>query len=352
MTCDNLIRISVKRIGVFAKAVLEAAGARCDVAEIVASGLAWASMRGIDSHGIRLLTHYVDGLRHGRINPNPNIKFNAVTASTGLFDADHTFGHYAGMKAIEEAVRIANKAGTGWVAVANSSHCGAMSYFAHVAARHDMIGFAFTHATARLRSPGGARPFFGNNPICCVAPMQDEGPFCFDAATTSITFNAVKRYAEGGKVLPSGLVADALGRDTTDPNRAEQLIPIGDYKGFGISMMVDLFCALLSGMAGGRDVSRMYGSSMSERRRIGHFFGAIRIDAFQPPHLFKSRLQEMANAVRVEPRINTERSVMVPGDPEKVNEAERKRNGIPMLPDELERYNALARQLQVKELIV
>lgn len=101
-----------------------------------------------------------------------------------------------------------------------------------------MIGLAFTHATPRVKSPGSNRAFFGNNPVCMVAPMQGEAPFCFDAATSSITFNAVKATAAAGQRLSAGLVADAQGHETTDPSKAEQLMPIGDYKGFGLSMMV------------------------------------------------------------------------------------------------------------------
>lgn len=334
----------------FLSTVLKAAGAREDIAEITAQGLVWASLRGIDSHGIRLLPHYVEGLLKGRINREPDVSFKAASPSTGLFDADHTIGHFAGIEAMKEAVKLARDAGSGWVAVANSSHCGAMSFFAHEAAREDMIGFAFTHATSRVRSSGGTRPFFGNNPVCCVAPMQNEGPFCFDAATTGTTFNEVKRCGECGEMLPSGLVADKDGRETTDPAKAEQLLPIGDYKGYGISMMVDILCGLLSGMACGPDVTKMYGSSMSEPRKIGHFFGAVRIDAFQPVDLFKARLQQLADAARAEPRLDMNQAVMVPGDPEKKNEAHRREKGIPVARHELERYAVLAKQFNIEEL--
>ena len=234
---------------------------------------------------------------------------------------------------MKHAIELARESGIGAVSVSNSSHCGALSYFAHAAAEQDMIGMAFTHATARVKSPGSRRAFFGNNPLCLVAPMRDEAPFCFDAATTSITFNAVKAAAAAGKTLPPGLVADADGNETTDPTKAEQLLPIGDYKGFGLSMMVDILCAVLSGMPNGNNVSKMFGDPMSKKRELGHFFCAIRIDAFRDVEEFKAELQEMAERVRNEPATDPEiRRVMVPGDAEKKAYASLSELGIKVPP--------------------
>ena len=309
---------------------LQKAGVRKEIAEHPSRGLVWTSLRGIDSHGIRLLPHYLAGVKGGRINPGPAMTFEQTASAIGLVDADHTFGHAAGMKAMGHAIDLAREAGMGAVGVKNSSHCGAMSWFAHEAARKDMIGLAFTHATPRVKSPGSTRPFFGNNPVCLVAPMQGENPFCFDAATTSITFNAVKAAAAAGETLPPGLVADRGGHMTTDPSAAEQLMPIGDYKGFGLSMMVDILCALLTGMPAGNEVSKMFGVSMAKKRELGHFFCAINIASFQEPHTFKARLKQMADNVRAEPALDANKPVMVPGDPEKQAWKTRTQKGIPI----------------------
>ena len=301
----------------------------------MADGLVWTSLRGIDSHGIRLLPHYLEGIKSGRINPNPNMKFKQTASSIGMLNADDTFGHAAGIRAMEYAIKLAKDTGVGVVSVYNSSHCGALSYFAHEAAKQDMLGFVFTNATARVKSPSSNRAFFGNNPICMVAPMKDEEPFCYDAATTSISFNAVKAAAAEGRNLNPGLVADANGYETTDPKKAEQLIPIGDYKGFGLSMVVDILCAILSGMPSGNNVSNMFGASMDKKRKLGHFFCAMRIDGFRDVETFKAELQELANRVRNEPSIDpAKQKVMVPGDPEKLEWEKRTREGI-ALPIEI-----------------
>lgn len=306
-------------------------GVREDIITPVIDGLIWTSLRGVDSHGIRLLPHYVEGVKGGRLNPDPNIVFERSAAATGILNADHTFGHAAGVEAMRHAIELAKDSGIGAVSVYNSSHCGALSYFGKAAAEEGMLGLVFTHATARVKSPGSSRAFFGNNPLCLVAPMCDEDPFCFDAATTSTTFNAVKAAAAAGETLPPGLVADADGNETTNPCVAEQLLPIGDYKGFGLSMMVDILCAVLSGMPNGNNVSKMFGDPMSKKRELGQFYCALRIDAFRDLEAFKAELQEMANRVRTEPALDPKKcKVMVPGDPEKKTLSERLEMGVPV----------------------
>lgn len=304
---------------------------RTDVASAVADGLVWTSLRGIDSHGIRLLPHYIKGIKAGRLNPNPNILFRATSPTSGLLDADDTFGHFAGTLAIKNAIDLARKSGFGAVSVSNSSHCGALSYFCHSVDVDDMILMAFTHATPRVKSPGSNRPFFGNNPFCFVAPMAGEAPFCFDAATTTTTFNAVRAALADGKTLPPGLVADINGVETNDPSKAVQLLPIGDYKGFGISMIVDILCAILSGMPNGDHVSEMFSDNMHQKRKLGQFYCALKIDSFRDTSSFVQDLTDMANRLRSEPAIDLSyRSVMVPGDPEKRMYEKRLVEGIPV----------------------
>lgn len=320
-----------ERLRDLALRVLLDRGVREDVAADVVEGLVWTSLRGIDSHGIRLLPHYVAGVVGGRINPSPRMTFLQTGPAAGIVDADHTFGHAAGMRAMQHAVDLASSSGIGAVAVRNSSHCGALSFFAHRAAAAGMIGIAFTHATARIKSPGSHRAFFGNNPICFVAPMLDEEPFCFDAAMSSITFNAVRAAADQGRTLEPGLVADESGEPTTDPRRARILMPIGGYKGFGLCMMVDILCALLAGMPSGDQVSAMFESPMDQKRRLGHFFCVVKIDAFRACADFASELKDLANRVRALPSSGADGlDTLVPGDPEKRSYRDRSTHGIPV----------------------
>jgi LDH2 family malate/lactate/ureidoglycolate dehydrogenase len=343
-------RVSAGRLREFAKEAFLRAGVEAAVAEETSRALWLTSLRGVDSHGMRLLPHYVTSIQSGRLNPKPVFKFEQTSASTGRLDADHSLGHAAGMEAMRHAIRLARKAGMGFVSVRNSSHCGAMATYALEACERDMIGLAYTHATARLKTPNAPRPFLGTNPICFAAPMANEGPFCFDAAPTTFSFNKVRQYGELGKTLPRDVAADKDGNVTLNPSFADQLLPIGDYKGFGLSLMVEILCGLLAGMPVGRDVSSMFGASLSEKRYLGQFYGAMRIDVFEDVKRFKSRLQELVDNLRSEARQDPSIPIQVAGDPEKAAQREREQDGIPLYASELASLNALAVRLGMEPL--
>ena len=215
------------------------------VSECIAEGLCQASLRGVDSHGIRLLPHYYEVLNNGRLNKNPSFKFNKETSSTAVLDADHSPGHASGTKGLLKAIEMAKKNGIGAVNVKKSSHFGAAAFFALKAADNDMIGLSFTNATAHVAPFKGFNPFFGNNPICLCALVKDEEPFCLDMATTKTTFNLLNKFKEEGLELPDGFFLDSEGEYTTVHEEVLSLAPIGDYKGFGLSMMVEVLCGLL-----------------------------------------------------------------------------------------------------------
>lgn len=340
--------VSEAEIYRFAYDALIASGVREDVAQLTARGLWHTSLRGVDSHGIRLLVHYINAVRGGRINPRPHFHWKQTAPATGTLDADHGFGHAAGMTAMRHAIELARGAGAGFVSVRNSTHCGAMAYYALEAAAHDMIGLAFTHATPKVQSPGATRPFFGTNPICMAAPMLDDAPFCFDSAITQYSFNKVRQFREDGLPVPPGIASDANGQMTLDPEAAFQLLPLGVYKGFGLAMMVDIFCGLLSGMPSGDEVSSMFENPLSERRLLGHFFGAIRIDAFLELDDFKRQLKRNADKIRSEPRLDPDKPVMIPGDPENATEQQRRQSGIPIKALDMARFEALAAVLGIR----
>lgn len=313
----------------FCSAALKSRSVREDVRQHVCDSLIQTSLRGVDSHGIELLPHYIRAIDAGRINPDPKYRFTISAPSTATLDADHTFGHAAGADGMIKAIELARGSGMGAVAVYNSTHFGAAAYFALLASSQDMIGMSFTHSTPHMLSYGGIRPFFSTNPICFSAPCREE-PFCLDMATTLATYNKILMYKAKGMNIPVDWASDADGNPTIDPNQIGALLPIGGYKGFGLSMMVDILCGLLTGMPFGGDVSTMYGEPISQKRHLGHFFVAIDISRFTTVDIFKKQLQDMMDAVRSEPAKNPEEPVMVAGDPEKKSFAIRIKTGIPI----------------------
>lgn len=322
-------RVAYDDLLAFTRAVLDGAGLDTFSREAVATGLCETSLRGVDSHGIRLLPHYVATAQSGRKNPRPDMRFTAAFPAFGLLDADDAFGHAAGMKAMEHAMAMAETQGIGAVAVANSSHPGALASFALKAARAGYIGMAFTHADALARAHNGTRAFFGTNPVCLAAPREEAEPFCLDMASTAITWNQLIGYRASGTALAPGIAADANGVETSDPHAARCLLPIGGYKGFGIAAMVEILCAILPGMAFGRNLPAMFDPPMDTPRKLGQFYLALRCDVAGPAEEFHARLQAMTDEVRHEPA-QPGAEVMLAGDPQIHEAARRRRDGIPL----------------------
>lgn len=314
------------------------------VAVSVAKGLVQTSLRGVDSHGVRLFPHYLRALKAGRINPKPKYSFKKTSSSTGILDADHTFGHAAGLKAVKHAVKLAQASGSGHVAVKNSSHFGAAAFYALEIASHDMIGMSFTHADSLMLTHNSTQSFLGTNPICFAAPCAGEDPFCLDMATTMFNFNKIRQLREKKLVAPLGIGADAGGKETTDAEKITQLLPIGQYKGFGLSLMVEILCSMLTGMPYGRDISSMYKAPIEQKRLLGHFFSAIRIDCFQRVNVFKKRVAELLKEIRNLPPRDTAVQVQVAGDPEKANFKKRSVEGLPLSEVEYEAFMEISRK--------
>jgi len=308
----------------------------------VADGLVHASLRGIDSHGIRLLPHYLKALKAGRINPRPNYSFNRTTPCTGVLDADNAYGHAAGMEAVTKVMELAKEAGMGAVSVKRSTHFGAASFFALRISSHGMIGMSFTHSDSLIVPTAGTRRFLGNNPICFTAPCEGEEPICLDMATSVITYNKVLQLREEGLAAPAGVGADKKGQETTDPHKIVNLLPVGGYKGYGLSLMIEILCALLTQMPFGPHIPRMYDAPIEEKRNLGHFFIAIRVNAFEELDTFKRRMKELVTELRQEPSLEPDIGVQVAGDPEKRISEERTKNGIPLSAVEEEFFGRAA----------
>jgi len=300
MSC---ILLSADTLKNFITGSLLRGGCEQEDAMSVAEGLVSASLRGVDSHGIRLFPHYLRALQAGRIAANPRYIYIQNTSSSLLLDADHAFGLAAGRRAVQRIIELSSDTGIAIIAIKNSSHCGAMASSVLEIANHHMIGLGFTNASPLMKTYNGVRAFFGANPICFVAPMADEAPFCLDMSTTQITWNKVKLFGELGKQIPNDVAYDLNGSITSDPHKAVSLAPIGRYKGYGLSIIVDVLCSLLTDMPYGDKISDMYGDDISQHRFLGQCYVAINIQSFIDVSFFERRLQEMADAVRGEPAL-------------------------------------------------
>ncbi len=336
--------ISALRLKKFGYTALRRAGVGSDMYRPVVDALIETSLRGVDSHGVRLIPHYTRAVLVRRINKDAHFSFRQTAPSTGIVDADDGFGIAAGVFAMDHAIHLARATGVGVITVKHSSHFGAAAIFGLRAARKNMIGLSCTDVDSLVFPYGGKHTYFGTNPICFTAPMEGEGPFCLDMATTVVPLNKILAYRGANKSLESGWAADAEGNPTTDPHKAVSPIPIGGYKGYGLAMMVAILSSLLVGAPFGNAISSMFPLD-NKRRNLGHCFLAINIAKFRSIAQFKKDMRTMARQLRSIPAIDPNVPVVVPGDPEKKTFAVRSKEGIPIPTHDIEAFMELSKAL-------
>ncbi|MEQ8356166.1 MAG: Ldh family oxidoreductase [Kiloniellaceae bacterium] len=347
------IRVAATDLERFIAGVLQAVGADEESARSTVRALVGASLRGVDSHGVRLLPHYVKVLEGGRVKGKPQMRFEERAAAVGRLDADHALGTAAGYRAMDEAVRLAESAGVGAVSVLNSSHFAAAGAYSLAAAEQGYIGLAVCNATSIVLAHSGRKVFHGTNPISFAAPVNGERPYLIDMATSSIPFNRVLQYRPLNKTLPPDVVVDDDGRMTQDPQAGTSLLPLGGggygYKGAALAGMVDILSAALSGMRLSHQMADMFNASWSEPRCLGQFFLAMKPAAFIEEESFQAQLREYLDALRGQDAQPGEK-VMAAGDREWAVERQRGAEGIPLDAPNWQIFGDLAATLNVAKL--
>jgi L-2-hydroxycarboxylate dehydrogenase (NAD+) len=326
-------------------------------ARLAADVLAVADLRGIESHGVARLHTYFDLLKAGRINPRAELRVVRESASTATVDGGNGLGLVVGPRANEIAMDKAAEAGTGWVTVCNTKHYGIAGYYPLRALERGLIGWAMTNSTSIVAPLWGAEGMLGTNPIAIAFPGQDEPPIVIDMATSAAAFGKIEMARRAGKPIPEGWALDRDGHATTDPAGMMDggvLLPLGSdrerggHKGYCLGLMVDVLCAVLSGANWGPFAppfaARQIPPTRSVGKGIGHFFGAMRIDAFRDPAEFRGQIDELVRTLRATRPAPGTKGPLVPGDPERDAENERSVHGIPLLPAVVEELRDISRQ--------
>lgn len=327
----------------FVDAVFQEIGCPANDAEIAARVLVSADLRGVDSHGVARLTGYLRLRDAGRVNPVPQIRIVHETPSTAVIDGDAGLGLVVAPFAMRVAMDKARIAGTGWVSVKNSNHFGIAGFHAMMALKEDMTGIAMTNASALVAPTFGMERMLGTNPIAVAIPANEQPPFVADFATTTASNGKLELLQQKSAPAPLGWVLDAEGQDTTDANILKSggaMLPLGSdrehssHKGYALGSLVDIFSAVFSGAAYGPWAPPFPAYvPMPENapgQGLGHFFGAMRIDAFRPAGEFKSHMDNWISRFRETKPLPDQERVLIPGDPEREMEAERLANGIPV----------------------
>jgi LDH2 family malate/lactate/ureidoglycolate dehydrogenase len=319
----------------FCRAAFAAVGADGPNGDAATRAMMHASRLGVDSHGVRLLGHYLAAFEGGRLAKHPSPRFMREGGASAVLDADHAHGALATYLATDRAVALAGRFGVGAVAIANSSHFGAAGAYALAAAEAGCIGLVTCNTDSFVRLHGGADRFHGTNPIAAAAPVAGERPWLLDMATSAIPYNRVRLYRSFGVALPDGVASTDDGADTRDPDAASMLAPLGaafGFKGAGLAGLVEILSAVLSGMRLSFDIEQMQGVPLTTPREMGAFVLALKPDAFVDRARFDAGMARYLATLRASRTAEGE-TVMAPGDREWAEADRRVRTGIPIDPD-------------------
>lgn len=329
-------------------------------AKQAADVLVSADLRGVDSHGVARLSGYIRLHEKKRLNATPDIKTVHETPSTAVVDGDLGLGLVVGPHAMKVAIEKAKQVGSGWVAVKNSNHYGIAGYHAMMALDSDCIGISLTNASPLVSPTFSKERLLGTNPISIAIPTKHQPPFVLDMATTTAANGKLEVLQRKNMDAPEGWLQDKEGHITTDAKglmKGGAMRPLGgerkhgSHKGYALGAVVDILSAVLSGANYGPWVPPFVAfidpAPNPVGDGLGHFFGAMRIDAFRDGEEFKSHMDNWIERFRRSETVNPTEKVLIPGDPEREIAQERLKNGIDLLEPVVEDLKELGNKLNV-----
>ena len=338
----------------FTAAAMMALGLPSEDAATVATLMVQADMQGSDGHGVIRLAPYAKRILAGGINLKPNIKVVQERTAMALVDGDNGMGHLVMKKATELAIHKARTAGIAWVGSRLSNHAGPASLYARMALQHDMIGLYFAVGNANHLPPwGGLDMLLSTNPIAAAIPTLNEVPVVLDMATTVAAYGKVKAKAQRGEMMPEGWMIDRQGKPLLDPTKSEEgfLLPIGGYKGYGLSLIVGILAGTLNGAAMGRQVID-FNKDFSTTTNTGQAIAIIDPSAFGDITEFKQNVDTLVRELRGSERMTGVDRIWLPGEQSHEKRLSHEAYGIVLAPSLMKQLNDLAAQLNIKPLNV
>lgn len=340
---------------VFVRVGMTAGDAACE-----ADALIWANLRGVDSHGVLRIPWYLDNVDRGIMNPTPDIRMVMETAATALIEGDRAFGPVVTTPAVDLVVRKAREAGVGWVLIRNHTHQGAIGYYAERIMQKDMAALAIACARPNMVPFGAKAAGLNNSPIAISVPAGRHAPLLLDMATSVVALGKVMVAADKGEAIPEGWAVDEEGQQTTDPTKAEALVPVGGPKGSGLALLFECLASIMAGNALVQPILSAARKDPGEQRaepgrQVGHvashnqnsIMAAIDISRFTQLEEYKKQVDDLIDSVKGLPKADAFAEILVPGERKERCYRERIKNGIPLAARTVASLRAVAERLDV-----
>jgi LDH2 family malate/lactate/ureidoglycolate dehydrogenase len=338
----------------FARSLLQAHGVPPQDAATIAHCLVSADLRGVDTHGLCRLPIYLERVRKGLINPKPELAPTRVTPVAATLDGQNGFGFVIGTRAMAEAIAMAREFGIGVVSARRSTHFGMAASYALPAVEAGLMAMVFSNASQAMPAWGSRQMLLGTNPFCMAAPAGKHRPVILDMSPAVAARGKIRRAERRGEKIPLGYALDAHGKPTTDPKAALAggvVLPIGEHKGSGLSMFMDIFGGVISGANFGGEVGDQY-KAFDRAQDVGHFFLAMKPNLFVSEDDYRARIDTLIDRMKSSALADGFGEVLVPGEPEDRAEAERRRAGIPYAASEVAALQDEAKRAGIQPLVV
>jgi LDH2 family malate/lactate/ureidoglycolate dehydrogenase len=325
------IRVSAESLRRFVSGIIQDAGCSEANAGSMADCLVQSNLWGIDSHGVIRIPEYLERFRSGAMNTSPDVRMRSADGGVEVLDADNSAGYIAGRAAMSRAVELARDNAIAAVGIINSNHCGATALYARMAAEEGMVGIAMTNVAPNMVMPGVSSPITGNNPIAVAIPTFGEFPFALDISLSAVAGGKLLVAAKKGEEIPLGWATDKDGRPTTDAQAGFDgyLLPMGAHKGFGLSLMVDILCGVITGGSFQNQLRSMY-RYPADPSNTAHLMIALNPLVMMSREQLKERMNEFFRTVKQTPVNEEGVEMLLPGEIEYRTECKRKRDGIPL----------------------
>jgi len=344
MAGDQIL-VNSKALWQFVKDVFVEVGLSPKDAEIEADVLVWANLRGVDSHGVQRIPGYVRAAREGYYRVDAQVQVVEETSAMALVEADRAFGPVVTVPAMERAMAKARQVGIGWILIRNTTHQGAMGYYALMAARCDMAGLAFVCNPPNMAPTGARAAGVHNSPIAIAVPGKEHASLILDMATSVAARGRVDVALDKGISIPKGWALDKDGNPTTDPREAAIMCPAGGYKGYGLALMFECLSSLMVGNP--LLAPRLLGREGAPRGAQNSVVAAIDIGRWTDVDQYKRNIDETAIGIKGLPKAEGVDEIFLPGEPEDRVYQERIENGIPLPAGTVNRLREVAEDLGV-----
>ena len=324
-----MVHVPLEALKTFAVSAFQAMGLRPEDAEITASALIYSELRFHpgQGQGVSRLRAYQERISQKKIDIAASFEVVKESPALALVDAHNGLGSVTGIRAMRLAIAKAKVCGIGTVIVRNSTHYGSSAVHAAEAEAAGCIGTAFTNAGPEMAAWGGATPVVGTNPWAIAAPGGTGFPVILDIALTTAGKGMMRWHEREGRAMPIDWALTPDGHETTDPTAAMTgaLLGIGQYKGYGLSLMTDVMTGVLSGRGFG-----VMPYSDPARQDVSHTFTAVDIEWFMPLPTFRERMRLLTTTIKSSKLRPGFTEVLVPGELEHRRETEKRRDGVPL----------------------